>query len=77
MEKLLTVNEICGILKVTRRTVIRWIQSDQLMALKVGRRLWRIRERDLKNFLKKSSSREKRPIPNLDQAQDHSSVKFW
>ena len=53
MDKFLSVYEICGILKVKRGTVIRWIRAGRLRAFKVGGgRLWRIRERDLKRFIK-------------------------
>ena len=53
MDKFLMVKEICGMLKVKRGTVIRWIQAGRLRAFKVGGgRLWRIRERDLRDFTK-------------------------
>jgi len=53
MESFLTVKEICAILKVKRGTVIRWIRAGRLRAFKVGGgRLWRIRERDLREFVK-------------------------
>ena len=53
MDKFLSVYEICGILKVKRGTVIRWIRAGRLRAFKVGGgRLWRIRERDLREFVK-------------------------
>jgi excisionase family DNA binding protein len=53
MESFLTVKEICGILKVKRGTVIRLIRAGRLRAFKLGGgRLWRIRETDLKRFIK-------------------------
>jgi len=53
MDKFLTVKEICGILKVKRGTAIRWIQTGRLRAFKPGGgRFWRIRERDLREFVK-------------------------
>jgi excisionase family DNA binding protein len=53
MDKFLSVYEICGILKVKRGTVIRWIRAGRLRAFKVrGGRLWRIREWDLREFVK-------------------------
>ena len=53
MDKFLSVYEICGILKVKRGTVIRWIRAGRLRAFKLGGgRLWRIRERDLREFVK-------------------------
>ena len=56
MDKFLSVFEICGILKVKRGTVIRWIQTGRLRAFKPGGgRFWRIRERDLKQFVRDGS----------------------
>jgi len=54
MDKFLTVFEICGILKVKRGTVIRWIQAGELRAFKLGSgRFWRIRSIDLKRFIER------------------------
>jgi excisionase family DNA binding protein len=59
MDKFLTVFEICGILKVKRGTVIRWIQAGDLRAFKLGNgRSWRIRSIDLKHFVEGKSSRK-------------------
>ena len=53
MERYYTVREISDVLQVHQRTIIKWIRSGQLIAVKLaGRRLWRIRERDLGGFLK-------------------------
>jgi excisionase family DNA binding protein len=56
MGKILTLKEICAELKVTRKTVIRWIETGELKAFKLGsgRRLWRIRERELQRFINES-----------------------
>jgi excisionase family DNA binding protein len=57
MDKFLMVKEICGMLKVKRGTVIRWIRAGRMRAFKLGGgRLWRIRERDLKRFVASSSA---------------------
>ncbi|MDW7761654.1 MAG: helix-turn-helix domain-containing protein [Acidobacteriota bacterium] len=51
MIRFLTVKEICLILAVSRGTVIRWIRSGRLPAIKLGDgRCWRVREQDLKEF---------------------------
>jgi len=57
MGRILTIKEICAELKVTRKTVIRWIETGELKAFKLGsgRRLWRVRERDLQAFIKNQS----------------------
>ena len=53
METYLTINEICGLLKVERGTVIRWIVSGKLHAFKPGwGRFWRIARADFQRFLK-------------------------
>ena len=48
--KMVTPEEVAEHLKVTRRTVYRWIESGELAACKAGRS-WRIRELDLEAFL--------------------------
>ncbi len=53
MDRLLTVKEVADQLKVERRTVIRWIIQGRLRGFKLGGgRFWRVRERDLKKFVK-------------------------
>jgi excisionase family DNA binding protein len=53
MDRFFSLAEISDILKINKRTLIRWIQNGKLKAFKLGGgRFWRIRERDLKTFLK-------------------------
>ena len=54
MSKFFTVKELCETLQVTRKTVIHWIETGELRAFKLGsgKRLWRVREQDLKAFIK-------------------------
>ena len=53
MDKLLTVSEVAERLKVERRTVIRWVLEGRLRGFKLGGgRFWRVRERDLKKFIR-------------------------
>ena len=48
-----TIGDICDELRVSRKTVLSWISAGNLKAFKLGGgRLWRIRERDLKRFVK-------------------------
>lgn len=48
----MTIKEICGILKVSRQTVIRWIRAKKLRAFKPGRgRAWRVRRADFDEFI--------------------------
>ncbi len=53
MKKFLTVQEVQDLLEVSRGTIIAWIRTGRLRAFKVGGgRLWRIREADLKRFIR-------------------------
>ncbi len=45
----MTVNDVMQTLRVSQRTVYRYIKSGRLVAVKLGR--WHITERDSKNFL--------------------------
>lgn len=51
MDKLLTLKETAKILRVSRRSVLRYIRSNKLQASKIGQ--WRILESDIKDFLDK------------------------
>ncbi|MBP9782138.1 MAG: helix-turn-helix domain-containing protein [Candidatus Pacebacteria bacterium] len=57
-EKLLTLREVATRLRVSERSVFRYIHSKRLMATKVG--YWRIKEADLQKFLKENSNLRKR-----------------
>jgi excisionase family DNA binding protein len=53
MDTYLTVNEICGLLKVERSTVVRWILGGRLKAFKLGGgRFWRVAGADFQRFVK-------------------------
>ena len=51
MEKLLTLKETAKILRVSERTIMRYLKSGKLKASNLGQ--WRIKERDLNKFLEK------------------------
>ena len=57
-EKLLTVEEVAAILRVSYRTVVRYIESGRLRASKIG--VWRIKQSDLDDFLNKTSNVKKK-----------------
>jgi len=50
MDKLLTLKETAKILRVSGRTIMRYLKSGKLKASKAGK--WRIKENDLEIFLK-------------------------
>lgn len=54
MEKLLTLAEVAKNLRVSERTLFRYIKSGKLRAYRIGQ--WRISQKDLKKFLKRVSN---------------------
>ena len=52
MSSFLTIEEIAEDLKVERKTVVSWITSGRLIAIKPGGgRLWRVRLKDYLEFV--------------------------
>ena len=54
-QDLITIPELEKILRTTRRTIYKWIDSGEIRAFKVGRS-WRVSMEDLKAFLQSRSS---------------------
>jgi len=54
MNHLLTIKEVAKYLKVSERSVLRYIESGRLRAFRNGQ--WRIKEKDLEKFLKENSN---------------------
>jgi len=54
MEKLYTLTEVAKYLRVSERTLFRYIKSKKLRAYHIGQ--WRIGSKDLKKFLKNNSN---------------------
>lgn len=50
VEKFLTVQEVAKKLRVSERSVMRYIKAKKLVASKMGQ--WRIKEGDLERFFK-------------------------
>jgi excisionase family DNA binding protein len=48
--KILTIEEVVDILKVTRRTVYNYVKDGKLKAVKLGR-VWRVTEEELDRFI--------------------------
>ena len=57
-QKLLTIEEVAAILRVSYRTVVRYIESGRLRASKIG--VWRIKQSDLDDFLHQTSNVKKK-----------------
>ena len=54
-ERLLTLREVAKRLRVSERSVFRYIHGGKLKASKIG--YWRISEKDLSNFLRSRSNK--------------------
>lgn len=63
-EPLLTAEEVAGVLKVARLTVMKWTLRGQLPAVKIGS-LWRYRPELVKNFQPPAPSEQELPAPAL------------
>ncbi|MCD6115310.1 helix-turn-helix domain-containing protein [bacterium] len=50
---LLTPQEVAERLRLTRRTIMKYIREGKIKAIKLNRRIYRISEKDLNLFLKK------------------------
>lgn len=59
MDKLLTIKEVAKYLRVSERSILRYIEAGRLKASKIGQ--WRIKESDLENFLKENSNTKRKP----------------
>ncbi len=52
-DDILTIQEVAKILKVSNRTVYRWIDSGDLKVARIGRKTYRVFESDLRKFIRK------------------------
>ena len=52
IDKLLTIKEVAEILRVSERSVNRYIEFGRLRASRIGQ--WRIKQSDLEKFLKEN-----------------------
>jgi excisionase family DNA binding protein len=57
--KLLTVNEVAEILRVSNMTVYRLVKSGQIPAIRVGKN-YRIKESDVNAYLSRGTQRERK-----------------
>jgi len=58
IEKLFSIEEAAKILRVSGRSVTRYIESGKLKASKIG--VWRIKESDISAFLEETSNLKKK-----------------
>ncbi len=52
-DDILTIQEVAKILKVSKRTVYRWIDDEDLKVARIGRKTYRVFESDLRKFVRK------------------------
>lgn len=57
-EKYFTLQEAAKILNVSERSMFRYIHGGRLKATKIG--YWRIKEKDIEDFIKQSSNLSKK-----------------
>jgi excisionase family DNA binding protein len=70
VERLITPEDAADRLAVSKNTILDWLRSGQLKGVKAGR-LWRLRERDLAEFLKEPEPvREVRPTDEPAEADE-------
>ena len=55
-DDILTIEEVSKILKVSKRTIYRWIDAGDLKVARIGRKTYRVFESDLRKFLRKHIS---------------------
>src|SRR5919109_3938784 len=68
VERLITPEDAADRLAVSKNTILDWLRSGQLRGVKAGR-LWRLRERDLAEFLKEPApaQEERTAEPRADR----------
>lgn len=57
-DQLLTIEEVAEMLRVSTRSVNRYIESGRLKASKIG--VWRIKQSDLNKFLEETSNKKRK-----------------
>lgn len=58
MEEMLTLGEVAKRLKVSVKTIRRWLQEGRLTGFKMGK-LWRVKETELEAFIERQTPQRK------------------
>jgi excisionase family DNA binding protein len=58
--QILTIEEVAKTMKVSLKTVYRWISGGDLAAARIGYKTYRVFEADLIRFLRKNMARSRR-----------------
>ena len=56
-DEMLTADEVAKIMKVSIKTVRKWVQSGELASIPIGTREYRISRRDLNTFIEEQSKK--------------------
>lgn len=51
--RILTLEDVAKVMKVSQKTVYRWAKSGRLKTAKFGHKTYRVREHDLITFIKR------------------------
>ena len=52
-DELLTVNETCKLLKISRPTLLKLMRKESIKGFKIGKRVWRIRRSEVEEYIEK------------------------
>ena len=58
------VREISQLLKVSEYTVAQWLRAGKIKGTKIGGKFWRVRDDDLRMFIKKGEQNRADPGSN-------------
>ena len=65
-EKLLTTETVAKVLLVKPDTLRGWLRTGKIKGVKVGNRLWRVRESELEAFLRESKGKSQISVGDLE-----------
>ncbi len=60
-----TLEEVCSILSITKRTVYNYIKAEKLHAFKMGK-YWRVTEESLRDFIGRDT-----PVVDANRRKEH------
>jgi len=61
-EKLLTPEEVAKRLNMKKKTVQLWLRQGRITCVRLGARTWRVREKDLDDFIKEAKERQLKQV---------------
>ncbi len=57
-DELLTINETCKLLKISRPTLLKLMKKGSIKGFRIGKRVWRIRRCDVEGYIEKYDENE-------------------